>query len=527
MVTVNMIEERLAAAGCSVVFMPACRSQRFRHLALLGDGDDRETPAPEDLEGEVLFCGNPAHMAALLAARPRAWGLCVYGVRETFELAGPLQERVVLCRTPLSLHAVFARLQRLFFSMEDWTRRMGEALLKGGDYQSLLNVSERVLGNFVTVSNSEFRLLAYTQHVPIDDPVAQELVRLGFHPPQAIENFRKHHVMKGWETQTRIECRPADFTAYPTLDYVFRMRGSYFLHVVMQCNNRPVTAGLVDEFQLLIDHVEHCAKQDYHARFLLADEPSHLFEDLILRRPVGKGELARRARALELPSEGRFVLLALYFSEGGSESQFLAYHAQHAKEAFPHCFVGVHGLYVLVLDASGNAPESLAPPVQAFANAHPCTVGASETFSSLQDFAFAFQQAKKAVEMAMGLRPSLAARYEEKPSAPSVHRFGDCFAAYVAEAAKASSHLVEHSARGGIVPHIVRFDEQHGTGDARLLYCYLRNERNARITCEELFLHRSTLLYRIERMQERFGFSLDDAATRQRILAEYLVLPAD
>ena len=232
--------------------------------------------------------------------------------------------------------------------------------------------------------------------------------------------------MKGWETQTRIECRPADFTAHPTLDYVFRMRGSYFLHVVMQCNNRPVTAGLVDEFQLLIDHVEHCAKQEYHERFLLADEPSHLFEDLILRRPVGKGELARRAGALELPSEGSFVLLALYFSEGGSESQFLAYHAQHAKEAFPHCFVGVHGLYVLVLDASGNAPESLAPPVQAFANAHPCTVGASEAFSSLQDFAFAFQQAKKAVEMAMGLRPSLAARYEEKPSAPSVHRFGDC-----------------------------------------------------------------------------------------------------
>ena len=97
----------------------------------------------------------------------------------------------------------------------------------------------------------------------------------------------------------------------------------------------------------------------------------------------------------------------------------------------------------------------------------------------------------------------------------------------MAEAAKASSHLVEHSARSGIVPRVVRFDEQHGTGDARLLYCYLRNERNARITCEELFLHRSTLLYRIERMQERFGFSLDDAATRQRILAEYLVLPAD
>ena len=77
---------------------------------------------------------------------------------------------------------VYARIEGLLASVESWIRRMKTALLDGGDCQSLLNCSESMLQNFVMVSNSDFRLLAYTQHIPIDDPTTKLVIEQGVHP---------------------------------------------------------------------------------------------------------------------------------------------------------------------------------------------------------------------------------------------------------------------------------------------------------------------------------------------------------
>ena len=89
-----------------------------------------------------------------------------------------------------------------------------------------------------------------------------------------------------------------------------------------------------------------------------------------------------------------------------------------------------------------------------------------------------------------------------------------------------NNQLVAYCVENGILAHIAAFDEKHGTDDLRILFHYLANERKVSVTCEALFLHRNTLLYHIKRLQERFGFDLDDYHTRQQIMMEYLLAPA-
>ena len=43
---------------------------------------------------------------------------------------------------------------------------------------------------------------------------------------------------------------------------------------------------------------------------------------------------------------------------------------------------------------------------------------------------------------------------------------------------------------------------------------------------EALHVHRNTLMYRIERMQERFAIDLDDAVVRRNLLLAYSLLEA-
>lgn len=523
MITLPMIEERLE--DCSLAFLPAGRNQRFSRIVSLCtiSFEDADTFHPVK---DGLYVGTPQEVAAFKASFPDRWAMAVYDPDDSFDATEMLGSAIILCCTLLQPALIFGRLDELLSSTTAWVMELKTALLQGGSYQSLIDASEDVLGDFIAISDSEFRLIAYTQHITIDDPFALRLVQNGFHDEEAIERFKSYNAMRTWEAQTRIEVRPAGITAHPVMDYVFRTHGSYFLHVVMQCNHVPPSAALRDRFQILIDHIELCVRQDKNERFPLDGEPSRLFGDLASRRPLSRSELSRRLASVGIPSKAEFQLLVMVYPDNAEESQFLSYYSSRAKRAFKNCHVGVYGTSVILLDPDRTLLTTRASQLQAFVNMNPCIVGASEPFERIEDFPSAFQQARGAASLAISDHPSLAQQLKGPAPIP-IYRFGDSFASYVASIATTSNHLIEHSVRNGIVAKIARFDAQHDTFDAKVLFSYLRHERNVRKTCEELFIHRSTLLYRIKRMQERFGFDLEDAEERERIMMEYHVLPAN
>ena len=57
---------------------------------------------------------------------------------------------------------------------------------------------------------------------------------------------------------------------------------------------------------------------------------------------------------------------------------------------------------------------------------------------------------------------------------------------------------------------LARYDGGHNTDYLQTAECYVKNRFNAVRTAGALFIHRSTLLYRLERIHEQFGLDLDD-----------------
>lgn len=520
-----MIAEHLS--DVELVSVPSRKPQRFCRVLFLeegalGAGGDDAPPLPSD----ALFCGGPGVVRELLAHDCAACALCVQGPgQEDPLLLRSCRERVLVVESQRTPYALYRELEEYFFMIEGWVNHMKTALLEGGGYQSLINCSEDVLKNFITMSNSDFRLLAYSQHVSIDDPTAKLLVEHGVHPQETIDLFRKYQVTRDWERQTKIEVKPvSELTTYPALDYIFRIQGSYFVHVVMHCNVLAPSPGLVDTFQLLIDHLGYYVRRSWNERLLLDQEPSRLFGDLIANSAYHDNALDQRLRGLSVPKTGAFTLLAFQLVSEHSDNQLLMFYTQQLKELCPWCHVGVHGSYVLVLDPLSKLVADKSR-LRSFVNTHPCVIGASGRFQHLSDFAFAFRQAKAAINAVTSPGQSLASFYLGE-QADVVCMFGDVFPAYVVDVARNSNQLVSHSVKSGIVARVVAYDEQHKTEDAKLLFFYLACERKASAACEALFLHRNTLLYHVDRMQKRFGFNLDDLHTRQRIMFEYLLYPA-
>ena len=68
------------------------------------------------------------------------------------------------------------------------------------------------------------------------------------------------------------------------------------------------------------------------------------------------------------------------------------------------------------------------------------------------------------------------------------------------------------------VAAIIRHDSVHNTELRKLLYCYLRNERNLTHTAAEMSMHRNTVVYKVKAITDLIEDDLDDPIIRLRVL---------
>ena len=71
---------------------------------------------------------------------------------------------------------------------------------------------------------------------------------------------------------------------------------------------------------------------------------------------------------------------------------------------------------------------------------------------------------------------------------------------------------------------VMRFDRDHGTNYMEILRKYLQNNCNLSQTARELFMHRNTMLNKLETVRELLGVSLDDSSVREQLQFSFHVL---
>lgn len=65
------------------------------------------------------------------------------------------------------------------------------------------------------------------------------------------------------------------------------------------------------------------------------------------------------------------------------------------------------------------------------------------------------------------------------------------------------------------------YDKVHGTEYFKTIYCYIKNSRSLQGTADELFIHKNTVSYRVNRVRELFDLDLNDAEVRIGLYLAY------
>ena len=83
------------------------------------------------------------------------------------------------------------------------------------------------------------------------------------------------------------------------------------------------------------------------------------------------------------------------------------------------------------------------------------------------------------------------------------------------------SQILRENSLHPALEQLKQYDSQKRTDFYELLKIYLRNERNRVITAEKLYVHKNTLVYRLEKIQKKFHLQLDAPYEREYLLLSY------
>jgi len=393
-----------------------------------------------------------------------------------------------------------------------WIDTMQQLILDGCTLQDLFDVSEDVLGNWMLMADSLFRLMAYTRNIPIDDPLCMSIVEQGYHDQKTAEKLLLGHAFKPRDEETRKGYAWGDDALkYRAISRTFIHEERNVGHVLYVGNMTDITSYRIELFKLFCSHVEMRAsileRQGKHSH-----TPKDELLDLLSSygSSINMRKRSYLARTVGLLSDKTFVFGFVEYVQAAPD--FLESAAQFFERTVSGCMASIkeHRLLVLVGSRSGNVLQNIVAAesmLVGYLEKHGARLYLSVPCSNIDDLPKAFRQAEMAERVSEGT--------ESKWRASRVLMFDDAMTDWLVSDTDHDFDFMAYCIDQRPFGAIMRNESPEMR---KMLRAYLEGERRATVVGKQVSVHRNSLLYQIRRIEREYNVSLDDFATRFELM---------
>jgi len=473
---------------------------------------------PRELHDGIIYVGMLSHV---LSSELRSSSHYCIAVRDRVvdELESPERMcNIVVINSNVDPMDVFETVQFLFGRLYRWDSMMKDYIIHNRGMEELLRLSENVIGNYITISDSAMGLMAHTAGLKVDCPVTNALVENGYHNEESVALFRRYHLPEAWINKGEIYINDSrTISPYPNMCKVVRYNNCYFAHVIMICSYRSPSPGLVDLFQMLLDNLMVCFERQWNNE----GKPVHVYDSLIaslIEDSLPGDILEERAAHCSLPMKANFRLAKISCNSGGPV--LLQRMAQDISGYITGARVTVFRDSIVVLIVNRHSNEGSFEESLGLMSEHmeryEAGCGLSNPFGSLHELHLA------------GIQADVALRYGPDSVKPGreqrrtgIFHFEDCYPGCIMCANEETMSISTSTGAYKALEKLIDYDKQHGSNNVELLYNYLSNDRKATETAALMHMHRNNVIYRVGRICEIIGMDLDDSRSRFSLLLAY------
>ena len=426
---------------------------------------------------------------------------------------------LICLHTDDSFIKVFNRLQDIIADANRYVKgstSLLDCIIKGKELRDVIETGFEILGNPIMLMDTSYKVLAYKTNETINDPVWSDLVEHGYSSRKFVSLFKSEHII-----EKILKNDMPIILDTGVAETIRRILGKIMLN------------GSCKGYLAVLEYNHTFSDQEVHITRLICEVISSLMQsgsnrmtntaglmfeniiqDLLEKRIEDEATLAGRLHACDWQPGSRIIAVTVDMCKYNDVS-FIDFFRNKLSIILP----GAKSVYyddalVVVLDVDNKTLASnshMFDILEQFITENDLLAGISLIFDDLLLLPQYHRQSKRAISIGQVLCAG-SRMFEYRDFAVDD---------FVCESAKYFDVMdFCHKA----VLDIKEFDDKKNTEYFVTLYAYLIHDKNVIETAEALYIHRNTVKYRIDKIEEIIGFSLKDSKETFQMLLTYKLL---
>ena len=421
------------------------------------------------------------------------------------------KEDEVLCKgdggtlrfSGIDLHTCFEVMQGVFDYFEDWNATVQESIHEER-YQDMVDLAWQVLQNPLLLFDGNNRVLGITRQYPSNalDAEWSYISRFGYSSVDAVRQLRRSgysHERNGIAT---FENNDNSFVKYSNITVYLNWGDVVCGHLTLLSYDHPFNPGDVQLMETLAGILRPALAQ----MFFQSEKSStvDVLLNLLLDKPCGAEQLEARLRYTSWKSDDNyFVAVVTIPGEGHSNDMGLLQIRQILIRYVSNSVVLKNGDDLVIVSTRDIRQDQVAAEtLDSLLDSNPVAVGFSMEGRGARSIGVLYTQARYAIRRGREAAPE--------------SRFYDFFSV-------ATDFMLEQplkEAVGAVMPRLGELWEERRDGDELLetLRIYISQNRSAVKTASALYIHRNTVLYRVQKVEETLGLDFHNVYDRHYFL---------
>ncbi len=411
-----------------------------------------------------------------------------------------------------SLFRVLEILQDLFRLFEEWNRNLQTALNDQRPLELILKASERVFRNPMFIHDNYFYVLAYSEHLKhyniweTDTKTGRLVVR-----GMIRNDFQLDQEYLEGLSEKKTVLFSANQRGYQILYHNLYVEDRYAGRVLVDEVRNQIYPGDYDVMEYLAGFLQETIRVKGLSRGEDTGQLDHEIRQLLRGQKRENQNLLRMMGQKEWKKGDLYRCLKLVSNK--TESYLVSNTAivDRLHVLLPDCYTLLFeesAVVIINMTRMDTSIQEIVAGLAVFIRDHLMKLGISSEYRDFFLLPSAFAQAGIALEQ--GQRSGSMYWY---------HYFETYMIEYVRDTMTAE--MPKELLVSDALNMLKRYDAENHTDLFHTLKVYLRQERNLLQTAKKLYIHRSTLSYRIERIQTITGADLNSDRERLKLLLSF------
>nr|WP_320026258.1 helix-turn-helix domain-containing protein [uncultured Acetobacterium sp.] len=383
-------------------------------------------------------------------------------------------------------------IHQIFTNYECWDLNLQQGIRDQRSLQYLLELSDPIFENGLSIMNADYYMIAHTGLDALMDQQQLQLGEAGRISVEQVNLFKNDPKYNEIKNERDVFLYPAQLLPFQTLCKNIFLNHEFVFRLIISETNHPFAASDA----ALLEHLsQHLLRDSSYLANFHHDKNSQLaalLQSIILGNNYSQTNLTAELKNLDWHPDQ--VYCAAYIKPSSQDiynattTYFCNVIMQDFKESF--AFSNNQSIFVLFnVSHIQESRDSYFKRINRLIKDGNFRIGYSHYADGLSHLKICFREAEIALEMGSRHQPQ-----------KWTHKFCDAVIPYIFN--QMTEELPAQSLYSPIILRLQRYDLKNQTDYVKTLQAYFRNNMNAVQTAKDLFIHRATIVYRLERIKE-------------------------